>query len=72
MNEVHAFFLKYVPCVIVNLEYRIKLIIHLLSRKNYSCGKEEVLAVGAVGLGFKFMSPGSNRINLKYDPYLFK
>ena len=22
--------------------------------------------------GFKFTSPGSNRINLKYDPYLFK
>ena len=27
---------------------------------------------GAVGPGFKFMSPESNRINLKYDPYLFK
>ena len=28
--------------------------------------------VGVVGPGFKFMSPESNRINLKYDPYLFK
>ena len=23
----------------------------------------------AVGSGLKFLSPGSNRINLKYDPY---
>ena len=27
---------------------------------------------GAVDPGFKFMSPDSNRINLKYDPHLFK
>ena len=28
--------------------------------------------VGVVGPGFKFMAPGNNRINLKYDIYLFK
>ena len=27
---------------------------------------------GVVGPGFKFMSPDSNKINLKYDPNLFK
>ena len=27
---------------------------------------------GVVGPGFKFMSPESNRINLKHNPYLFK
>ena len=29
------------------------------------------LLFGVVGTGFTFMSPDNNKINLKYEPYLF-
>lgn len=41
MIEVDATFFKYIPCVIANLGDRMKLIIHLLSKKTTVVEREK-------------------------------